>query len=63
MTHERRFATANYRIAKGLLDDLVRGHLKGLRHGEAERFGGLEIDRQFEFRGLLDGKIGGLCAL
>ena len=32
------------------------------RDGEAERLGGLEIDDQFDFRGLLDRQVGGLLA-
>ena len=30
-----------------------------MRHGQAERVGGLEIDREFEFGGLLDRQIAG----
>src|SRR5262249_60291016 len=33
------------------------------RHGEAERFGALEIDQQLEFGRLLDRKVAGLRAL
>ena len=39
----RRFATANYRIAKGLFDHLV-GRQEWLWEREAERIGGLQID-------------------
>jgi hypothetical protein len=35
----------------------------GLRHGEVERFRGLQIDDQLEFGRLLDGQIGGLGAV
>jgi hypothetical protein len=31
--------------------------------GEPERFRGLEVDNEIEFRGLLDGEIGGLAPL
>jgi hypothetical protein len=34
-----------------------------LRHGEAERLRGFEIDDQFEFGRLLDRQIGGFFAL
>ena len=34
-----------------------------MRHGEAERLGGLEVDDQLDFRGLLDRQIGWLLAL
>jgi len=34
-----------------------------LRHGEAERLGGLEVDDQLEGRRLLNRQIGGLGAL
>ena len=33
------------------------------RHIEAKRLGGLEIDDQLYFRGLLDWQVAGLCAL
>ena len=33
------------------------------RHIEAERLGGLEIDDQLDFRGLLDREVAGLCSL
>ena len=31
------------------LDDLIGAGEEGLRHGEAERLGGLQIDDQLEF--------------
>jgi hypothetical protein len=46
-----------------LLDHLVSGDEQSLRHRDAERLGGLEIDHQLEFRGLLNRKIAGLRAL
>ena len=46
-----------------LFDHLVGATLQRLRHGNAERLGGLEIDDQFDFRGLHDREIGRLLAL
>src|ERR1700732_1783140 len=46
-----------------LFDDLIGASKKQLWDREAERLGGLEIDDQFEFRGLLDRQIGRLLAL
>jgi hypothetical protein len=43
-------------------DHLVGAREHGRRHLEAERLRGLEIDGQFEFRGLLHGQVGGLLA-
>src|SRR4029450_1672661 len=37
-----------------LFDHLVGATLHRLRHGNAERLGGLEVDDQFDFRCLLD---------
>jgi len=44
------------------LDHLVRGRQQRFRDGEAERLGGLEVDDEFEFRGLLDREIGWFLA-
>ncbi len=44
------------------LDDLIRPLQQRLRDRQAERLGGLEVDDQFELRGLLDGEVGGLGA-
>src|ERR1700686_4538314 len=46
-----------------LFDDLIGASKKQLWDREAERLGGLEIDDQFEFRGLLEGQIGRLLPL
>ena len=43
-----------------LLDQLVGGHLHDQRHLEAECLRRFEIDDEFELRGLLDRKLGGL---
>jgi hypothetical protein len=40
---KQHFATANYRIAKDLLDQLVGSREKRFRDREAERLGGREI--------------------
>jgi hypothetical protein len=45
-----------------LFDNLIGAGEKRLRHGEAERLGGLEIDDQLECGRLLDRKIGRLLA-
>src|SRR5262249_47552948 len=46
-----------------LFDDLIRPQQERRRDGEAEGLGGFEVDDELEFRRLLDGKVGGLCAL
>ena len=45
-----------------LLDNFVGARQHRLRHSEAQRLGGPEIDDQFEGRRLLDRQIGGLGA-
>ena len=45
-----------------LLDDLVGALLEEQRNIEAERLGGLDIDRKRELNGELDGKLRQLCA-
>ena len=37
-----------------LFDDLIRPQQQRRRNREAERLGGLEVDDEFELRGLLD---------
>src|SRR5262245_33932372 len=44
-------------------DHLVGGHQQLVRHREAERLHGPEIDHQLEFRGLFDWEVGRLGAL
>src|SRR5215208_1376279 len=44
-------------------DDLVGAGEQRLRHGEAERVSGLQVDHQFELGRLLDRQIGRLGAL
>src|SRR5262245_7486174 len=46
-----------------LLDDLVGAGEQRRRHLQAERLGGPQVDRQFEFRRLLDWQVRGLRAL
>jgi hypothetical protein len=46
-----------------LFDDLVGAGEDRWRHGQPERFGGLEIDDQLEVGRLVDGQIGGLGAV
>jgi hypothetical protein len=45
------------------LDHLVGGRQQRFRDGQAERRGGLHVDEEFDFRGLLDRQVGGLVAL
>jgi hypothetical protein len=45
-----------------LFDRLVCIHQQRLRNHDAEVPGGLEVDRQIEFHGLLDRQVGGLGA-
>src|ERR1700682_317366 len=45
-----------------LLDDLIRAQQQRLRDRDPERLRGLEVDHQFELRGLLDGNVAGLGA-
>jgi hypothetical protein len=42
-------------VEHALLDDLVRSQQQRLRDREAERLRCLQVDNQFEFRGLLGG--------
>src|SRR6266446_5649947 len=44
-------------------DDLIRTNQQRLRNRQAERLRRLQVDDEFELRGLLDGKVGGLGAL
>src|SRR3954451_4672187 len=50
-------------ISPALFDHLVGAHQHRLRHGEAERRGGLEIDHQIELGRLLDRQVSRLGAL
>jgi len=47
----------------GLLDHLISGHLHDLWNCQAEHLGGLEIDDEFDLRGLLHRKLGRLLTL
>src|SRR6266446_1513120 len=47
-------------ICAPLLNHLIRPLQERRRDGQAEGLGGLEVDDQFEGRGLLDGKLGRL---
>jgi hypothetical protein len=49
---KRYFATANYRIAKGLFDRLVDGGEWCRGHSKFECLSAFEIDRQLDFSGL-----------
>src|SRR5215510_5348603 len=49
--------------ATALFNDLIRPQQQRRRDGEAERFGGLEVDDELELRWLLDGKTSRLRAL
>ena len=52
--------TAKERV---LFDHVVGGYKKGLRHREAERLGGLEVEHELEFGGLHNRQVGRLLAL
>ena len=45
------------------LNDFIGTQQQRLRNRQTERFGGLEIDDQIKFRGLLDGYVARICAL
>ncbi len=46
-----------------LTNDTIRSRQHVRWNGQADLLGGFEVDEQFEFRRLLDGDVGGLCAL
>jgi hypothetical protein len=48
---------------KGLFDHLIGAGEQRGRHRQAQRLGGLEIDREFDLRRLLDRQIGWLLTL
>jgi hypothetical protein len=50
------------RVGRALFDDVVGSLQHRRRYREADRLRGLEVDRQLELRGLLDGKVGWLGA-
>ena len=50
------------RTAKGLFDHLVGAAEQWQRNGQPKCLGSLEVDNQFDFRGLLDGQIAHLVA-
>src|SRR5258708_26390754 len=54
---------ANSSHLAGLLDHLVRTGDERRRHGETERLGGLEVDRQFVLGRRLHRQVGRLFAL
>jgi hypothetical protein len=60
---KRRFATVNYRTAKGSLDHFVGDGEQCRRHVEAQRFGSLEVNDQLELSRLHDWQVGRLFAL
>src|SRR5262249_58065161 len=59
MRHMEMSAKGQKRTCRVLFDHLVGAGDERGRHGETKRLGGLEIDNEFELRGLLDRQIGG----
>ena len=58
-----RLLSATSGRSQTLLNHLIRPRQYRLRDRQAERLGGLEIDHQLEFRGLLHRQVGRLGAL
>jgi len=56
-------AVVSTRSKKRLFDYVGGGHLDDRRHREAERLRRFEIDDEFDLRGLLHRKLGGLLTL
>jgi hypothetical protein len=56
-------AVVSTRSKKRLFDYVGGGHLHDRRHREAERLRRFEIDDEFDLRGLLHRKLGGLLTL
>ena len=50
-------------LCQKLFDHLVGTSEQRRRHGDAQRLGGLQVDVQFDFSGLLDRQVGWLLAL
>jgi hypothetical protein len=50
-------------MRKDLFDHLVGGYKQSLRHGEAKRLRGLEVEDQFKCGRLQHRQLGGLSAL
>src|SRR5215510_1974469 len=50
-------------VEHGLFDDLISAKQERLRDRQAERLGGLEVDDQIKFRGLLHRQVSRLRAL
>src|SRR5207249_3600689 len=59
----RRVMNSRRCMAGLLFNYLVGADQQGSRNGEPERPGGLHVDVQLDFRGLLDWQVGGLFAL
>ena len=55
--------TPSGRAANCSLDHLVGAAEQVQRERNTERLGGLEVDDQFDLRGLLDRQVGGLLAI
>ena len=61
--HQVMSALGHKRTSPQLFDYLVGAGEKLWRHGEAECFGGLEIDYKLELGRPLDRYVGGICAI
>jgi hypothetical protein len=56
-------ALCQKRTSAASFDHIVREREQPVRNLEAERLRGLEVDGQFELRGLYDRQVGGLFTL
>src|SRR3954471_3330090 len=60
---KRRFFQPTRPWRSELFDDFIGAYEKRLWNSDAERIGSLEVDKQLELGGLLDGQVCRLCTL